>query len=72
MTHGTIREADMETTHEIPETPTCVRAIEKTIAMIHARDKDKNTILESAGWNNKTDRFDLSHLVMTGDKTAKT
>ena len=40
--------------------------------MIHTRDMDKDTILESAGRNNKTDRFDLSHLVMTGDKTAKT
>ena len=70
--HGTIQEADTETTYEIPETHTCLRAIDKTIAMIHARDLDKDTILESAGRNNKTDRFVFSHLVMTGDKTAET
>ena len=33
---------------------------------------DKETILENVGRNNKIDRFDLSHLAMTGDKTAKT
>ena len=71
MTHGTIHEADMKTTHEITETHTCLRAIDKTIAMIHARDMDRDTILENVGRNNKIDRFDLSHLVMTGDKTAK-
>ena len=70
MTHGTIQETDMEITHEIPELHTCLRAIDKTIAMIHARDMDKDTTLESVGRNNKIDRFDLSHLVMTGDKTA--
>ena len=72
MTHGTIQETDMEITHEIPETHTCLRASHKTIAMIHARDMDKDTILENVGRNNKIDRFYLSHLVMTGDKTAKT
>ena len=40
MTHGTIQEADMGITHAIPETHTCLRAIDKTIAMIHARDLD--------------------------------
>ena len=72
MTHGKTQEADTKTTHEIIETHTCPHAIDKTIAMIHARDMDKNTILESASRNTKTDRFDLSHLAMTGDKTAKT
>ena len=71
VTHGRTQEADTATTHEIPETHTCLRATDKTIAMIHARDMDKDTILESAGPNTKTDRFDLSHLVMTRDKTAK-
>ena len=33
---------------------------------------DNDTIPENVGLNNKTDRFDLSHLAMTGDKTAKT
>ena len=33
---------------------------------------DEDTILENGGRNNKIDRFDLSHLAMTGDKTAKT
>ena len=51
-THGTIQEADTDTTHKLPETQTCLRAIDKTIAMIHARDKDKDTILESTGRNN--------------------
>ena len=46
--------------------------IRKTNAMIHARDMDKDTILENVGRNNKIDRFDLSHLAMTRDKTAKT
>ena len=71
MTHGTVQEADMETTHEKLETNTFPGAIDKTIAMIHARDMDKDTILESAGRIIKTERFHLSH-VMTGDKTAKT
>ena len=71
MTHGTVQETDMEITHEIPETHTCLRAIDQTIAMIHARDMDKNTILQNVGRNNKRDRFDLSHPVMTGDKTDK-
>ena len=72
MTHGTTQQADKEKTHKIPETHTCLRAIDKTIAMIHARDMDKDTILENVGRNNQIDRFDLSHLAMTGDKTAKT
>ena len=71
MTHGTIQETDMEITHEITETHTCRRAIDKTNAMIHARDMDKHTILESAGRNNNIEQFDLSHVVMTGDKRAK-
>ena len=71
MTHGTMQETDVELTHEITKTHTCLRAIDKTIAMIHARDMDKDTILQNVGRNNKTDRFDLSHLAMTGDKTAK-
>ena len=72
MTHGKTQKADMKTTHEIIETHTCRRAIDMTIAMIHARDMDKDTILESAGRNTKTDRFNLSHLAMTGDKIATT
>ena len=72
MTQGRTQEADTETTHKKTETHICPRAIDKTIAMIHARDMDKDTILESAGRNNKINRFDLSHLAMTGDKTAKT
>ena len=72
MTHGRTQEADTETTHEKLETHTCPRAIDKTIAMIHARDMDKDTILENVGRNNKIDRFDMSRLAMTGDKTAKT
>ena len=72
MTHGKTQEADMKTTHEIIETHTCPHAIDKTVAMIHAKDMDKDTIPESAGRNTKTDRFNLSHLAMTGDKTAKT
>ena len=72
MTHGTIQEADMKTTQEMTETHTYRRAIYKTNAMIHAKDMDKETILENVGRNNKIDRFDLSHLAMTGDKTAKT
>ena len=72
MTHEKTQEADTETIHEKPETYTCLRAIDKTTAMIHARDKDNDTILENVGRNNKIDRFDLSHLAMTGDKTVKT
>ena len=72
MTHGKTQEADMKTTHGITETLTCRRAIDKTIAMINARGMDKDTILENVGRNNKIDRFDVSHLVVTGDKTAKT
>ena len=72
MTHGKTQEADTKTTHGITETHTCRRAIDKIIAMIHVRDMDKATIPENVGLNNKTDRFDLSHLAMTGDKTAKT
>ena len=72
MTHRRTREADMEATHEIPELYTCFRAIEKTLEMIHARDMGKDTLLENVGRNNKTDRFDLSHLAMTGDKATKT
>ena len=45
---------------------------DKTIAMIHARDMDKDTILESAGRNNNIDQFNSRHLAITGDKTAKT
>ena len=40
--------------------------------MIHGRDTDKDMILENVGRNDKIDRFDLSHLAVTGDKTAKT
>ena len=72
MTHGKTQGADMKTIHEITETHTCRRAMDKTNAMIHGRDTDKDTIPENVGLNNKTDRFDLSHLAMTGDKTAKT
>ena len=72
MTHRRAQEADTETTHEKLETHTYPRAIDKTIAMIHARDMDKGTILGNIGRNNKIDRVDLSHLGMTGDKTAKT
>ena len=72
MTHGKTQEADTKTTHGITETHTCRRAIDKIIAMIHVRDMDKATIPENVGLNNKTDRFDLSHLAMTGDKTGKT
>ena len=71
MTHGTIQETDKEITHEIHETHTCLRAIDKTIAKVHARDMDKGTFLENVGRNNKIDQFVLSQLVMTGDKTAK-
>ena len=71
-THGTIQEADLDMTHEITETHTCFRAIDKTIATIHDRDMDKDTILESAGRNDNIEQFDLSHLVVKGDKTAKT
>ena len=72
MTHGETQEAVMVTTHEIPDTYTCLRAIDKTIALIHARDMEKDAIPESVGVNNKTDRYYLSHLAMTGDKIAKT
>ena len=72
MTHGKTQEADMKTTHEITETHTCRRAIGNTNAMIHGRDTDKDTIIENVGRNNKLDRFDLSHLAMTRNKTAKT
>ena len=72
MTHGKTQEADTKTTHGISETHTCLRAIDRTNAMIHASDMDKDTILVNLGLNNKTDRFDLSHVVVTGDKTAKT
>ena len=72
MAHGRTQEADTETTHEKLETHTCPRAINKTIAMIHARDMDRDTVLENVRRNNKIDRFDLSHLAMTGGKTAKT
>ena len=72
MTHRTTEETDMETTHEKPETYTCLRAIEKTMAMTHARDMDNDTIPEHVGRNSKIDRFGFSHLAMTGDKTAKT
>ena len=71
MTHGKINEADMKTTHKITERHTCRRAIDKTNAMIHGRDTDKDTILENVRRNNKIDRFDLSHFEMTGDQTAK-
>ena len=72
MTHRRTQEADMETTHEIPETYTSLRAIDKTIAMIHPRAMDKDTIPESVGRKNRIDWFDLSHLAMTGDKITKT
>ena len=72
MTHGKTQEADTKTTHGITETHTCLRAIDRTNAMIHASDRDKDTILLNVGLNNKTDRFDLSHFAMTGDKTGKT
>ena len=72
MTHGRTQETDLETTHEIPGTYTCLHAIDKTISMIHARDTDNGIILENVGRNNKIDRFDLRHLAMTGDKIAKT
>ena len=50
---------DMEITHKIPKTHTCPRAIDKTIAMIHARDMDKETILENIGRNqNRSVRFE--------------
>ena len=71
MTRGRTQEADTATTHEIPETHTSPRAIDKTIAMIHARDMDRDKILENVARNNKKHRFDLSHLALTGDKTAK-
>ena len=67
MTHGKTQEADMKTTHGITETHTCRRAIDKIIGMIHVRDMDRATIPENVRLNNKTDRFDLSHLEMTGD-----
>ena len=72
MTHGRTQEADAETTQENPKTYTCLRAIDKTIAMIHARDMDNDTLPETAGRSNNIDRFDFSHLAMTVDKTAET
>ena len=72
MTHGKTQEADMKTTQEITETHTCRRVIDKTTAMIHGRDTDKDTILENVVRNNKIDRFHLSHLATTGEKTNKT
>ena len=71
MSYRRTREADTETTHEIPETHNCLRANDKTNAMIHGRNTDKDTILENAARNNKTDWFNFSHLAMTGDKNAK-
>ena len=65
------QETDMETTHKKPETYTCLGTISKTVAMIHARDIDNDTILENVGRNNQIDWFDLSRLAMTGDKTTK-
>ena len=62
----------MKTIHEITETHTCRRAIDKTNAMIHARDMAKDTIPEIAGRNNNADQFDSSHLAMTGAKIVKT
>ena len=72
MTHGRKQEAAMEKTHEIPGTHTCLRAIDKTIATIQAKDIEKDTIPESIGRNNKIYKFDLSHLAMRVDKNAKT
>ena len=72
ITHGRRQEADTETTREKPRTYTSLRAIDNTIAMIHARDMDKDTILENVGRSNEIDRFDLSHQEMPRDKTAKT
>ena len=72
MTHGKTQETDMETTHGITETHTCLRAIDKIIAMIHVRDMDKDTIPENVGLNNQKDRLHFSHFAMTGDKTART
>ena len=51
---------------------TCLRATDKTIALIHAKNMDNDTIPENVGQNNKIDQFDLSHLAMRGDKTGKT
>ena len=45
-THDRTQEADMETSHGIPETHTCLRATEKTTTMIHARNMDKDTFPE--------------------------
>ena len=72
MTHGRTQEADMETTHKIPETYTRIPAIDKKMASIHARESDKNTIPESVSRNNRLDWFDSSHFSMKGDKIAKT
>ena len=52
-THGRRQEVDTETTHEIHETYICLRAIDKTIAMIRARDLDKDTIPKSVGRNKR-------------------
>ena len=72
MTHRKTQEADMKTTHEIPEKHTCLRATDRTLAMIHAGEMEKDIIPENVGLNNKKNRFDLSYLAMMGDKMAKT
>ena len=72
MVYGKTQEADTEMTHKKLETHTRLRAIDKTIKMIHVRVMDNNRFRESEGRNSNIDRFDSSHLALTGDDIAKT
>ena len=68
MTHGRTEEADMETTHEKTAMFTCLRAINKTIVMIHASDRATNMTPDSIIQANRVELFNLSHLAVTIEK----
>ena len=70
MAHGRTQEADMELTHEKTTMFTCVRAIDKTMVMIHVTDVATDMTLENIIQANRIKRFDLSHLAVTIEETT--
>ena len=51
----------MEKTHKTTEVFTSLRAIDKTVVMIHATDMTKDMTQESKNQYNRKEWFNLSH-----------
>ena len=72
MTQWRTQEAEKEITHKTTGMYTCLRAIDKTIVMIHTKIMAKDKTLENVSQSNKIDRFKLSPFAVTRDRITKT